>query len=56
MEVLLRKMNQQRKSFTSAGNHGLISKELGATGEHSQTIDHDSDGDLDIVYSNECGR
>ena len=49
-------MNEHGKSFVKAENHGIISKELGATGGHAQTIDYDNDGDLDIVYSNERGK
>ena len=49
-------LNQQGKSFSLSKNHGIIRKELGATGMGADTIDYDNDGDLDIIYANERGR
>ncbi|MBU3005278.1 CRTAC1 family protein [Paraglaciecola arctica] len=53
-QILL--LNQQGKSFKLASAHGLVSKELGATGGGAELIDYDIDGDLDIIYNNERGR
>ena len=49
-------LNQQGKSFSLAKNHGIVRKELGATGMGADAVDYDNDGDLDIIYANERGR
>ena len=53
-QILL--MNKGGKSFERKKAHGLITKELGATGMGADAFDYDKDGDLDIVCSNERGR
>jgi hypothetical protein len=52
-QILL--LNKAGKTFAAATEHGLISKELGATGGAAESFDYDQDGDLDLVYSNERG-
>ena len=42
--------------FTRSNNHGVVSKELGATGLGAEAFDYDQDGDLDLIYGNERGR
>ena len=49
-------LNKKGKTFESTNAHGLITKELGATGMGADAFDYDKDGDLDIVCSNERGR
>lgn len=49
-------LNQQGNSFSLSKNHGIIRKELGATGMGADAVDYDNDGDLDIIYANERGR
>lgn len=49
-------INDQGKGFTRILNHGVVSKELGASGSGAEVIDFDADGDLDIIYANERGR
>lgn len=49
-------INDKGKSFKKLDNHGVISKELGATGGSAETVDYDNDGDVDLIYSNERGR
>ncbi len=49
-------LNQNGKTFTRSNSHGIISKELGATGMGADAFDYDKDGDLDLVYANERGR
>ncbi|WP_452228506.1 MULTISPECIES: FG-GAP repeat domain-containing protein [unclassified Lacinutrix] len=49
-------LNKGGKSFESVNSHGLITKELGATGMGADAFDYDKDGDLDIVCANERGR
>ena len=49
-------LNQKGKSFVRSEYHGIITKELGATGMGADAFDYDKDGDLDIVYANERGR
>ena len=48
--------NKGGTSFESEIAHGLITKELGATGMGADAFDYDKDGDLDIICSNERGR
>ncbi len=48
--------NQAGKGFARVGEHGIVSKELGATGMAAEAFDYDMDGDLDIMYCNERGR
>lgn len=47
--------NQQGKSFVRIEPHGVISRELGATGSGAAKIDYDRDGDFDILTANERG-
>ncbi|MDC0177434.1 VCBS repeat-containing protein [Polaribacter sp.] len=49
-------LNQEGKKFVKQENHGIIRKELGATGMGADAFDYDKDGDLDIIYSNERGK
>lgn len=42
--------------FTRSDNHGIVSKELGATGLGAEVFDYDQDGDLDLIFGNERGR
>ena len=49
-------LNQGGKKFTSSESHGIVTKELGATGMGADAFDYDKDGDLDIIYANERGR
>ena len=49
-------LNQGGRTFVRAENHGVISRELGATGHGAEVIDYDQDGDLDLIYCNERGR
>lgn len=49
-------LNQEGKKFVKSENHGIIRKELGATGMGADAFDYDKDGDLDIIYSNERGK
>ncbi|MDQ9090341.1 FG-GAP-like repeat-containing protein [Pseudoalteromonas haloplanktis] len=49
-------LNKQGQSFVAQANHGVISRELGATGGSVEKFDYDNDGDLDLIYSNERGR
>lgn len=49
-------LNQGGKSFKKAKNHGLKATEVGATGGFVETFDYDSDGHMDILYSNERGK
>lgn len=49
-------LNHKGKKFIQSKNHGIITKELGATGMGADFFDYDKDGDLDIIYSNERGR
>lgn len=49
-------MNQHGKSFELSESHGVLSKDLGATGSGVETIDYDKDGDLDLITANERGR
>lgn len=48
--------NQSGKSFSKAKNHGLKATEVGATGGFIETFDYNSDGQVDIIYSNERGK
>lgn len=49
-------LNNEGKQFVQSKSHGIVTKELGATGMGADAFDYDKDGDLDIVYSNERGR
>lgn len=49
-------LNLGGKSFESANGHGLKAEEIGATGGAVEIIDFDSDGKVDLVYSNERGK
>lgn len=49
-------LNQGGKTFEQIADHGIISRELGATGGGAETIDYDADGDLDLIFCNERGR
>lgn len=49
-------LNQKGKSFVRSESHGIVNKELGATGMGADAFDYDKDGDLDIIYANERGR
>lgn len=49
-------LNKEGKSFKRDKNHGIITKELGATGMGVDAFDYDNDGDLDLIYSNERGK
>lgn len=49
-------LNQNGTSFSAVNDHGIISKELGATGGGAEVVDFDNDGDIDIIYANERGR
>lgn len=49
-------LNDKGKSFNLVHDHGIIRKELGATGMGADAFDYDNDGDLDIVYCNERGQ
>ncbi|MEN8703416.1 MAG: VCBS repeat-containing protein, partial [Polaribacter sp.] len=48
--------NQKGKKFVRSESHGIITKELGATGMGADAFDYDKDGDLDIIYANERGK
>ncbi|MGJ8642095.1 MAG: CRTAC1 family protein [Luteolibacter sp.] len=48
-------LNENGTSFARADNHGIISKELGATGCGAEVIDFNEDGKLDLIFSNERG-
>jgi hypothetical protein len=49
-------LNQKGKKFVKVENHGIVRKELGATGMGADAFDYDKDGDLDIIYGNERGK
>jgi len=49
-------LNQKGKKFIRSESHGIVTKELGATGMGAGAFDYDKDGDLDIIYANERGR
>ncbi len=49
-------LNDKGKNFNLVHDHGIIRKELGATGMGADAFDYDNDGDLDIVYCNERGQ
>ncbi|MGJ8653469.1 MAG: CRTAC1 family protein [Opitutaceae bacterium] len=49
-------LNQQGESFVKVADHGIVAKELGASGASAEAFDYDQDGDLDIIYSTERGR
>ncbi|GIZ08868.1 CRTAC1 family protein [Flavobacterium sp. UMI-01] len=49
-------LNDKGKYFNPVHDHGIIRKELGATGMGADAFDYDNDGDLDIVYCNERGQ
>jgi hypothetical protein len=49
-------LNKEGKTFERSENHGIVTKELGATGMGADAFDYDKDGDLDIVYANERGK
>ncbi|MCL7752658.1 VCBS repeat-containing protein [Polaribacter sp. Z022] len=49
-------LNHEGKTFKRDENHGVITKELGATGMGADAFDYDNDGDLDIICSNERGK
>lgn len=49
-------LNQGGNKFIRSESHGIITKELGATGMGVDAFDYDKDGDLDIICSNERGR
>ena len=49
-------LNKKGEKFEIVTSHGIISKELGATGMAPDAFDYDKDGDLDIIFSNERGR
>ena len=48
--------NEKGKKFVRSESHGIITKELGATGMGAEAFDYDKDGDLDIIYGNERGK
>ncbi|MDO6693146.1 CRTAC1 family protein [Aliiglaciecola sp. 3_MG-2023] len=48
--------NINGKYFELTDNHGVISAELGATGQGAETFDFDDDGDMDILFGNQRGR
>ncbi|XMO85886.1 CRTAC1 family protein [Algibacter sp. AS12] len=49
-------LNQKGEKFIKVKSHGIIRKELGATGMGADVFDYDNDGDLDIIYCNERGQ
>lgn len=49
-------INHQGKQFVKTEGHGIMRKELGATGMGADAFDYDKDGDLDVIYANERGR
>lgn len=49
-------LNEGGRRFYRAYDHGIVSQELGSTGNSADAFDHDRDGDLDILFSNERGQ
>ncbi len=48
-------LNEKGKRFSLQKEHGIETSELGVTGGSIEAFDYDSDGDLDLIYSNERG-
>jgi len=49
-------INQGGKKFIRSQSHGIITKELGATGMGADAFDYNNDGNLDIICVNERGK